>query len=85
MRNNSPFGHETDGAQKACFHSLEIGLTQTPIWGVTHTYGRGVTQTDFEAVEGLEKKKRKKWERRTGRRDVRKKMLTFAAKPIKGI
>ena len=60
MLNNSPFGHETDGAQKACFHSLEIGLTQTPIWGVTHTYGRGVTQTDFEAVEGLEKKKRKK-------------------------
>ena len=55
--NYSQFGHETAGARKAPFHSLKIGVTQTPIWGVTHTYGRGVTQTDFEALEEGEKKK----------------------------
>ena len=35
------------------FQYLKIGVTQTCDGGVTHTYGRGVTQTDFEAVEGV--------------------------------
>ena len=37
--------------------SLRIGLTHTCGWGVTQTYGRGVSHTDFGAVgEGVGEK-----------------------------
>ena len=39
-------------AQKVPFRSLKIGLSHTYGGGVIQTYDRGVTHTDFEALEG---------------------------------
>jgi hypothetical protein len=50
------------------FQRLKRGESLTCTIGLTLTYGTGVTQTYFEAIEGVEKSKRQEGRRGNGGR-----------------